>query len=179
MRGESDVDAAKRALRARLREVRAAIAADPRDRLARSARIWARIVPFVELGAQSPGSGSQRAQMPRVLLFESLPTEPETAGWIEWCEERGIEVLLPEVDGPELRVMPGDVDPTTIDFIVVPGLAFTRDATRLGQGGGHFDRFLPLLADGCLRIGVAFREQIVDGLPVESHDVTLDLVVTD
>lgn len=179
MRGESDVDAAKRALRARLREVRAAIAADPRDRLARSARIWARIVPFVELGAQSPGSGSQRTQMPRVLLFESLPTEPETAGWIEWCEERGIEVLLPEVDGPELRVMPGDVDPAALDLVVVPGLGFTTDGRRLGQGGGHYDRFLPRLRRDCPTIGACFAEQLVDDLPTTGLDCRVASVATD
>ena len=60
-----------------------------------------------------------------------------------------------------------------------PGLAFTADGRRLGQGGGHYDRFLPRLRAGCVTIGAAFAEQLVDDLPTEPHDVRLDLVVTD
>ncbi len=165
---------AKRALRARMREVRRSIAADTADRVARSRRICERVVAAITTGGAEIALAGRR-----LMVYEPLAVEPDVATLVEWANANGVDVFVPEVAGPELRVMPGDVDPTTIDFIVVPGLAFTRDATRLGQGGGHFDRFLPLLADDCLRIGVAFREQIVDGLPVESHDVTLDLVVTD
>ena len=57
------------------------------------------------------------------------------------------------------------LDPALLDVVVVPGLAFTADGRRLGQGGGHFDRFLLRLRPDCLRIGVAFREQLVDDLP--------------
>ena len=61
----------------------------------------------------------------------------------------------------------------------MPGLAFTADGRRLGQGGGHFDRFLPRLRPDCLRIGVAFREQLVDDLPTSPHDIAVDVVITD
>jgi len=170
----ADPSDTKRALRARMREVRRSIAADTADRVARSHRICERVVAAITTGGTEIALAGRR-----LMVYEPLAVEPDVAILVEWANANGVDVFVPEVAGPDLRVMPGDVDPTTIDFIVVPGLAFTRDATRLGQGGGHFDRFLPLLADGCLRIGVAFREQIVDGLPVESHDVTLDLVVTD
>ena len=50
---------------------------------------------------------------------------------------------------------------------------------RLGQGGGWYDRFLRTLRPDCVTIGVAFAPQIVDVLPVEPHDVQLDMVVTD
>jgi len=170
----ADPSDAKRALRAQMREVRRSIAADTADRVARSRRICERVVAAITTGGAEIALAGRR-----LMVYEPLAVEPDVAILVEWANANGVDVFVPEVAGPDLRVMPGDVDPTTIDFIVVPGLAFTRDAARLGQGGGHFDRFLPLLADGCLRIGVAFREQIVDGLPVESHDVTLDLVVTD
>ncbi len=113
------------------------------------------------------------------MLFDALPTEPDTGPWRESLRERGIEVFLPEVDGPDLRVMPGDIDPTTLDLVIVPGLAFTRDGRRLGQGGGHFDRFLPRLPDSCLTIGVCFSEQLVADLPTGAHDVHVHHVVTD
>jgi 5-formyltetrahydrofolate cyclo-ligase len=174
------MDAAKRLLRAEMREVRRRIAADPVDRAARSARIWARIVSSSDLDADSRSSATQRAQNRRgVMLYDALPGEPDSGPWAEWCRARGIDVFIPEVDGPELRVMPGDVDASTLDVVVVPGLAFTTDGHRLGQGGGHFDRFLVRLGPHCLTIGVCFREQLVAELPMAPHDVLVDRVVTD
>jgi 5-formyltetrahydrofolate cyclo-ligase len=156
----------KRRLRSKMRVVRARIAADPADRAARSARIWARIEPVVR-------------DHRRVMLYEALEGEPDTSGWSAWCRAHGIEVFHPEVDGPDLRVMPGDIDPATLDVVIVPGLAFTTDGHRLGQGGGHFDRFLPRLDDSCITIGVCFREQLVPELPTSGHDVHVRHVVTD
>lgn len=158
----------KRALRAEMRAVRRAIAADPDDRAARSTRIWDRVVDVTALRAGQ-----------RVLLFESLPTEPETGAWFAWCREHDVAVFTPAVDGPHLRVEPGDLDPALLDVVVVPGLAFTPDGRRLGQGGGHFDRFLPRLRPDCVTVGVAFAEQVVADLPTEPHDVRVQLVVTD
>jgi 5-formyltetrahydrofolate cyclo-ligase len=174
-----DVADAKRMLRAEMRDVRRRIAADPVDRLARSTRIWARIVSLTDLGAPRRDIETRRAQKTTVMLFASLPTEPETAGWYDWCRSQGIGVVAPEVDGPALRVQPGDVDPVALDVVVVPGLAFTVDGRRLGQGGGHYDRFLPRLRSGCITIGAAFAEQLVDDLPTEPHDVRLTHVATD
>jgi 5-formyltetrahydrofolate cyclo-ligase len=88
-------------------------------------------------------------------------------------------VFLPEVDGPDLRLRPGDADPATLDVAVVPGLGFALDGRRLGQGGGHFDRFLPRLRPACLTIGVCFAEQLLEDLPTERHDVRVHAVVTD
>jgi 5-formyltetrahydrofolate cyclo-ligase len=174
------MDAAKRLLRADMREVRRRIAADPADRAARSARIWARIVSSTDLGADRRSSATRRAQnRRRVMLYDALPGEPDSGPWAEWCRAREIDVFTPEVDGPELRVMPGDMDPATLDFVLVPGLAFTTDGHRLGQGGGHFDRFLPRLRPDCLTIGVCYREQLVAVLPMAEHDVHVALVVTD
>jgi 5-formyltetrahydrofolate cyclo-ligase len=166
--------ATKPQLRAELRARRRAITADPVDRADRSARIWTRIVPLLGPGATGPGS--QRA---RIMLFESRPTEPDTAGWVGWCRAAGHDVFLPAVDGPDLRVEPGDVDPTTLDVVIVPGLGFTGRGDRLGQGGGHYDRFLARLAPGTLTIGVCFAEQLLDELPTEPHDRAVDHVVTD
>jgi 5-formyltetrahydrofolate cyclo-ligase len=49
----------------------------------------------------------------------------------------------------------------------------------MGRGFGFFDRFLAHRAVFAIKIGIAFRFQIVEWLPLESHDVELDLVVTD
>ena len=113
------------------------------------------------------------------MLFEGLPTEPATEAWFRWCRDHGVAAYAPAVDGPHLRVEPGDLDPRDLDVVVVPGLAFTADGRRLGQGGGHYDRFLPRLRPDCVTIGAAFAEQLVDDVPSEPHDVRLATVATD
>ena len=172
----SDARGVKSALRAELRAVRRAIAEDPVERAARSARIWSEIVARGLLGGDRFGSAASPA---RILLFESLPAEPDTSRWSDWCRDRGLTVFHPEIDGADLRVVPGDIDPTALDVVVVPGLGFTRDGHRLGQGGGHYDRFLPRLRPECVTIGVCFAEQVLDALPAEAHDVRVDVVVSD
>ena len=89
----------------------------------------------------------------------------------DWCRARLIERFAPasSTRAPDqLRWCPATLDPGVLDVVVVPGLAFTPDGHRLGQGGGHFDRFLPRLAVRCLRVGVCFREQLVDELPMRA-----------
>lgn len=71
------------------------------------------------------------------------------------------------------------VDPREIDVAIVPGLAFDAGGGRLGRGGGWYDRFLPRLRADAVKIGVAFEVQIVEGVPVEGHDVRMDWVVTE
>jgi 5-formyltetrahydrofolate cyclo-ligase len=174
------VAAEKRRRRAEMRAVRARIAADPVDRSARSARIWARIVSMVDLGADDLESGTERARNKRrIMLYDALEGEPDSRPWIEWCRARALEVFTPQVDGPDLLVEPGDVDPASLDVVVVPGLAYTADGRRLGQGGGHFDRFLVRLPEACVTIGVCFHEQLVADLPTSAHDVHVHHVVTD
>jgi 5-formyltetrahydrofolate cyclo-ligase len=65
------------------------------------------------------------------------------------------------------------------NLLIVPGLAFTKTGHRLGRGGGHYDRFLATLDRSITRIGVCFDFQIVDDLPIESHDMQVDTLVTD
>lgn len=60
--------------------------------------------------------------------------------------------------------------------VLVPGLGFDRRLRRLGRGAGFYDRFLE---NTYLKVGVGFAEQLVEELPVESHDVSLDGLVTD
>ena len=173
---DAEIPVAKRALRAELRRIRREITADPADRLARSRRIWARIVSIADLGAEVPESENVRAQ---IMLFEGLATEPATEEWFAWCGTHDVRAYAPEVDGPELHVQPGDVDPAELDVVVVPGLAFTSDGRRLGQGGGHYDRFLVRLRPDCVTIGACFVEQLVDDVPTEPHDTTVHHVATD
>ncbi len=76
-----------------------------------------------------------------------------------------------EPSGPAL-------DPGEIDFALVPGLAFTKDGSRLGRGKGYYDRFLASLRTDCFKCGIGHDFQLVDNLPAEPHDVPLDAVAT-
>jgi 5-formyltetrahydrofolate cyclo-ligase len=72
------------------------------------------------------------------------------------------------------------VNPYAIDFVLVPGLAFDARGGRLGYGGGFYDK---LLADGlspcAWLVAGAFESQMVEKVPVDEHDVPMDVVVTE
>jgi len=144
----------KAVLRRELRAMRRALP----DRRERTERIVARLLALPEL---------QRAR--HVLLFDAVPGEPDLALLRDALVDRDVEVRVPE-DG---------VEAAWPDVVVVPGVAFTVDGDRLGQGGGWYDRFLPAVRPECTTVGVAFAEQIVDSLPIEPHDVRIDRVVDD
>ena len=66
-----------------------------------------------------------------------------------------------------------------IDLVIVPGLAFDTHGRRLGRGGGFYDRFLSTLRGRTTTVGLVFDQQIAAIVPVDPHDVSVDLVVTD
>ena len=66
-----------------------------------------------------------------------------------------------------------------IDAIVIPGRAFDKKGNRLGRGYGYYDRFLNVMPIETKRIGLAFEFQIKDYLPVEEHDMPMDVVITE
>jgi 5-formyltetrahydrofolate cyclo-ligase len=151
-----DLTGAKLELRREMRAIRRALP----DQVERSRRLWSLL---------RETEAVQRADT--VMVFDSIPGEPITAPFIEWCHSNGKSVVLPEDDPAP--------DPGLIDVVIVPGVAFTASGDRLGQGGGWYDRFLPKTRPDCTTIGVGFEPQLVDKLPTEPHDVRLDLIVTD
>ncbi|UII54864.1 5-formyltetrahydrofolate cyclo-ligase [Cytobacillus spongiae] len=64
-----------------------------------------------------------------------------------------------------------------IDLMIVPGIAFSRSGFRLGFGGGYYDRYLENY-DG-ITISLAFSCQLVDELPIESHDQSVSKIITE
>lgn len=150
-----EVDEAKRVLRTRMRAVRK----DLLDRPERSARLWKTLT-------QRPDVQAAR----KIMVFDSIASEPDTAPLIAWCEVMSKQTCLPE---------DVDLDPTWPDVIIVPGLAFTVDGKRCGQGGGWYDRFLARVRPDAVMIGVCFAPQMVADLPTDAHDVFLHAIVTD
>lgn len=132
-------------------------------------------------------------------VYLALPTEIQTNEIIHACWEQGATVCVPyyipekkyygmsrlDPSAP-LRVQkwnvrepenPEPVDPGQLDLILVPALAFDLHGVRLGHGGGHYDRLLPQVRG--FRLGLAFHEQVVDALPREPHDQTVQAILTE
>ena len=133
-------------------------------------------------------------------LFLSLPDEPETRDLIRRAWEEGKKVALPKTDIrhgltwwemapgalPTLETLweplPGRhvaVSPDAIEGFCVPGRAFDARGTRLGRGGGHYDRALAQRARQAWVVGIFFGIQEMENLPCEGHDVALPQVVTE
>src|SRR5262249_48608189 len=71
------------------------------------------------------------------------------------------------------------LDPSACAVLfVVPGLAFDPAGTRLGRGGGHYDRALPTYPRG-LRVALAAEAQLSPDLPGEAWDQPVDAVATE
>lgn len=109
---------------------------------------------------------------------------PEMAGQMEFHACRGLDDLSPGLygilePGADAEKYSACTRPEEM-LLVVPGLAFGKNGTRLGQGGGYYDRILnrPEFEHAFL-VGLAFSFQVVDDLPVESHDRPVAAVCTD
>lgn len=124
-----------------------------------------------------------------VLSYESLPHEPPTAQLNADLRAAGHRVLVP-ITLPDWRLewcdladpgrTPLGVDaPATADMAIVPALAVDTSGTRLGQGGGCYDRVLPMLPTGApVLVLLHPGEHTSEPLPRDLHDVPVTTVVT-
>ncbi len=69
-------------------------------------------------------------------------------------------------------------EPRVPDLVLVPGLAFDANGSRLGRGRGFYDRWLAAHPT-VVTVGVCFDFQIVPQIPMELHDRRMDFVVTE
>jgi 5-formyltetrahydrofolate cyclo-ligase len=168
----------KATIRKRMRLVRDMVD----DHLMRSVQLWANVAALPEFQSAST-----------VMAFKGFNTEPDTDPLFARLAAEGRRLLLPRIedgrivvcdgDGPMARSRIGVEEPTgpalpydVVEFVIVPGLAFTPAGDRLGYGAGFYDRFLPDV--GVPNAGVCFAEQVVDALPVEPHDIKVQRVIT-
>lgn len=92
--------------------------------------------------------------------------------------KNNVEIVKYGIIQPK-KNMVREIDPKKIDLIVVPGVAFDEGRNRLGYGKGYFDRFLSKVSNNCLKIGIAFEIQIFERIPVQKHDISMDIVITE
>ena len=134
-----------------------------------------------------------------VCCYLPVGTEPGSPALVDALVGQGRRVLLPVVtgaapldwsmydgslvDGPYGLLEPAGprLGPAAIgraDVVLVPALAVDRVGTRLGRGGGHYDRSLPLARRGVPLVAVVRDVELVDELPSEPHDIRMTAVLT-
>ena len=183
-----ELDAAKRALRAELRERRQQ--RSEASRQADAAAIGQRLDELIAAtGARS------------ISCYLSTPSAPGTSDFIERAVARGIRVLLPvtRVDGlldwavatpgadvaeglfgtPEQRgevlspLAVGDVD-----LLIIPAAAVDQTGMRLGWGRGYFDKTLGSMEHAPPVYAVIYDSELLDEVPRDLHDQPVSGVVT-
>jgi len=143
-----------------------------------------------------------------VAAYVSVGAEPGTPALLDALRARGVRVLLPALlpdndldwgaysgEGSLARVQHGGktalLEPagerlgpdavTGADVVLLPGVAVDARGTRLGRGGGSYDRVLArLAAHGAhpFLVVLLYDAEVVERLPDEPHDRPVQAVVT-
>ena len=80
----------------------------------------------------------------------------------------------------ELRRLPQkQVELKELDLIMVPGVGFDATGARMGHGKGYYDKLLENARQDTPLVALAFECQIFDEIPVASHDVFMDKIITE
>lgn len=107
-----------------------------------------------------------------------VPTRPWSGGWTLWQSATSRKEQPATLSVADLARV-SQLGPPMV--ALVPAVGFDQSATRLGRGGGFYDRALAELrrATSIVAIGLAFEVQIVDRLPRDPWDEDVDLVATE
>lgn len=136
-----------------------------------------------------------------VAAYVSIGTEPPTAELLSVLRTGEVQVLVPvllddldldwaiyETDAPMSASSGGLWTPdgprlgrdavVDADLVVVPALAVGRDGTRLGRGGGSYDRALVRVPGGRPILALLYDGELVDRVPAEAHDRRVTHAIT-
>lgn len=177
---------AKAVLRLALREQRKALAAESPDAGERAAALLppARLSGLVVAAGYRPRGGEidPRPLMARLAgagALLALPVALEREAPLAFrayvpgdrLQPDACNIAAPIAEAPQVRP----------DLVIVPLLAFDRAGSRMGQGGGHYDRTLQALrAEGpVFALGLAYAGQEAAAIPAEPHDQRLDAILTE
>ena len=182
-------------VRARKKELRAGLLAARRDlsvsaRAAAASSLTAAVLNLPEVLAAGT-----------VAAYVSIGTEPATAEVLNVLQSRKVRVLLPVVRddldldwaiyenrahlSPERLGLLTPVGPrlglegiAAADVVLVPALAVAEDGTRLGRGGGCYDRALQRVRPGVPVVALLHDGELLPAVPAEPHDRKVSAVVT-
>jgi 5-formyltetrahydrofolate cyclo-ligase len=184
-----DIADDKKTLRAELVAARTRLAEDERDAAARvlrdtlltmpEAEMAGTVAAYVSIGAE-PGTRSLLFALWKrgtyVLVPKLLP-----GGDLDWASYEGPDSLRPGPYGLQEPVEPprGPAAVRGADLIIVPALAVSSSTgTRLGRGGGSYDRVLDRLDPGILTVAVVYDTELLGSVPAAPHDRPVRAVVT-
>lgn len=135
-----------------------------------------------------------------IAVYKNFKSEVDTTKLIEYAINQGKIVALPKVCGKDLKFYrintchdilvkntfgieepvkdeTNFIEKNQIDLIIVPGICFDKENNRLGFGKGYYDRYLKDYNG--LTIGICFKEQVIDLLPISPNDVKVQKIITD
>lgn len=80
--------------------------------------------------------------------------------------------ILEPIGGEELNI-------DSIDFIIMPGVAFDFNGNRIGYGAGFYDRFLNKQRKKSIKVALCYETQIIEDAMAEEHDIKVDYIITE
>ncbi len=134
-----------------------------------------------------------------VFVYVSLPLEPQTKAVIEKAWELNKTVCVPKcINQNEMIAVNikrfddlrpakfGISEPVSerlniskekIELAIIPCVSADKNGTRLGHGGGYYDRFLykAEIKKFCL----CFEKNICEKIPTDKNDILMDGIVTE
>ena len=160
-------------------------------KLSQSQKEWASQAIIDELISSKAFKGAKT-----ICIYMNLDCEPSTYDLIGLCLALEKTVCVPKIytDGSMKPIIispytdfgkdlygiltpaKGKVAPF-IDLSITPLLAFDNELNRLGKGKAFYDNFF--VDYPCKKIGVAFDCQGFDKIPIEDHDVKMDMIITE
>lgn len=118
-----------------------------------------------------------RALLP--ILIDKAGAPYRSPRWALWEAGRALVTRGRPPAQPDGEVL-GAESLKEANLIIIPALAASVDGTRLGQGGGWYDRALTHRRPGVPVVAVIFDDEVLDPgeIPTEVHDAAIDMIIT-
>ena len=136
-----------------------------------------------------------------LMIYVSFSSEVMTEKLINYALRKDKRVAVPAVDLVQHRLILSEIkrydelivstygikeptqlriiNPDQVELFILPGVSFDEQGTRLGYGGGYFDRLLTTKNSFQELIGIAYELQIQKELPCTHHDISVNTVITE
>ncbi len=136
----------------------------------------------------------------RIALYRSVNGEVPVDGLAEFFMSQGKKCCFPRIENDTMVFSDCDslkddefdqssfgikepasskpvVDPKSIDVVVLPAVAYNEEGTRLGMGGGYYDRYFGSLgSDRPYLLGICYEFQICSDVPGTDNDISADFI---